>query len=52
MSAREVFVLFAASAGYTGGMDPGLSKASSLPRVKDCVGPKSSSQLGMELLCR
>lgn len=45
-------MLFAASAGYTGGMDPGLSKASSLPRVKDFVGPKSSSQLGMGPLSR
>lgn len=42
-------MLFAASAGYTGGLEPGLSKASSLPRVRGLsTGPKSSAQLGVD----
>lgn len=44
-------MLFVASAGYRGGMEPDLSEASSSPRVKDSAGPMSSSQLGIELLC-
>lgn len=40
-------MLFAVSAGYTGGMEPGLSKTSSLPRVKHSAGLMSSSQLGI-----
>ena len=51
VSASEVWVLFVASAGYRGGMEPDLGEACSSPRVKDSAGPMSSSQLGIELLC-